>query len=109
MFFEGPRGGYGGPDNRFGPQQQMYEQARPSSPGFGGRHVIHMRGLPYKATEYDIDEFFRPCRPINVRLLFDETGRASGEADVEFASHDEAAKGMNKDKANMREYSGFYP
>lgn len=58
--------------------------------------MIHMRGLPYKATEYDVIEFFRPLQPVDVSLLFDESGRSSGKADVEFSTHDDAQKAMNK-------------
>lgn len=64
-----------------------------------------MRGLPFKASQGDVHEFFRPLQPINVQILMDDTGRASGEADVEFATHDEAVRAMNKDKANMRKCS----
>jgi heterogeneous nuclear ribonucleoprotein F/H len=67
-----------------------------------GRHTVHMRGLPYKTTEGEIYEFFLPLRPVSVRILFDEMGRASGEADVEFATHEDAVKAMNKDKAYIR-------
>jgi heterogeneous nuclear ribonucleoprotein F/H len=68
----------------------------------GNLHCVHMRGLPFKATAADIADFFKPIVPINVRLLQDHTGRASGEADVEFASHDDAMRAMSKDKGHMQ-------
>ncbi|RZC36291.1 heterogeneous nuclear ribonucleoprotein H [Asbolus verrucosus] len=68
----------------------------------GNMHCVHMRGLPFKATAADIADFFKPIIPINVRLLQDHTGRASGEADVEFASHDDAMRAMSKDKGHMQ-------
>ena len=68
------------------------------------RHLVHMRGLPYNATEDDITDFFLPLIPSRVTILFDDSGRPSGEADVEFRTHLEASKAMNKDKANMRKF-----
>lgn len=65
------------------------------------RHLVHMRGLPFRATEQDIFDFFRPLRPVRIELLSDRMGRPSGEANVEFFTHDEATKAMAKDKANM--------
>lgn len=47
-------------------------------------------------------QFFKPIVPINIRLLQDHTGRASGEADAEFASHEEAVRAMSKDKGHMQ-------
>lgn len=61
-----------------------------------------MRGLPFRSTDKDVDDFFRPLRPINVHMLFDDKGRPSGEADVEFSTHNEALEAMEKDKNNMR-------
>ncbi|KAH6948722.1 hypothetical protein HPB50_026023 [Hyalomma asiaticum] len=61
-----------------------------------------MRGLPFRATERDIFEFFQPMNPINVHLIYEDSGRPSGECDVEFATHEEAVKAMSKDKAHMQ-------
>ncbi|KAL2734393.1 heterogeneous nuclear ribonucleoprotein H [Vespula squamosa] len=66
-----------------------------------GVHSIHMRGLPFKATEDDIADFFRPVVPINVKILLENGGRPSGEADVEFETHEEAVRAMCKDKSHM--------
>ncbi|XP_015590172.1 heterogeneous nuclear ribonucleoprotein H2 [Cephus cinctus] len=69
--------------------------------GNSGMHCIHMRGLPFRATEQDIADFFRPVVPVNIRIILENSGRASGEADVEFATHEEAVKAMSKDKSHM--------
>ncbi|KAJ8976946.1 hypothetical protein NQ317_010142 [Molorchus minor] len=81
-----------------GPFVDPWSEDRPPH----GMHCVHMRGLPFKATQADITDFFKPVVPINVRLLQDHTGRASGEADVEFASHDDAVRAMSKDKGHMQ-------
>jgi len=41
-------------------------------------------------------QFFRPIEPVNVRIILENGGRPSGEADVEFATHEEAVKAMCK-------------
>ncbi|XP_063244417.1 LOW QUALITY PROTEIN: heterogeneous nuclear ribonucleoprotein H2 [Bacillus rossius redtenbacheri] len=107
-----PRGGHGhgagpqlqpehhGPPSR--PLQQLGQQRQRPGAGVGGGHSVHMRGLPFRATQDDIADFFRPLVPVNIRLLYDNSGRASGEADVEFATHEEATKAMSKDKGHMQ-------
>lgn len=90
--------------DRPGPIGARYPCVGPGSLYSRRRHIVHMRGLPFKASQGDVHEFFRPLQPINVRMLMDGTGRSSGEADVEFGSHDEAVRAMNKDKANMRKF-----
>ncbi|KAI5635170.1 RNA recognition motif domain-containing protein [Phthorimaea operculella] len=67
----------------------------------GGGHCVHMRGLPFKATPQDIAYFFKPIRPVNINILFESSGRPSGEADVEFECHEDAMRAMRRDKNNM--------
>lgn len=47
-------------------------------------------------TLWILFQFFRPIEPVNVRIIMENAGRPSGEADVEFASHEEALKAMCK-------------
>ncbi|KAE8614416.1 hypothetical protein XENTR_v10008152 [Xenopus tropicalis] len=65
-------------------------------------HCVHMRGLPYRATETDIYTFFSPLNPVRVHIEIGADGRVTGEADVEFATHEDAVAAMSKDKANMQ-------
>ncbi|KAJ0177526.1 hypothetical protein K1T71_006399 [Dendrolimus kikuchii] len=67
----------------------------------GGCHCVHMRGLPFKATPQDIVYFFKPIRPVNINILYDNSGRPSGEADVDFECHEDAVRAMRRDKNNM--------
>ncbi|XP_018574155.1 heterogeneous nuclear ribonucleoprotein H isoform X1 [Anoplophora glabripennis] len=85
-----------------GPRSPYMDSWGGGSERSAGMHCVHMRGLPFKATQSDILDFFKPVIPVNVRLLQDHTGRASGEADVEFASHDDAVRAMSKDKGHMQ-------
>ncbi|XP_063289662.1 heterogeneous nuclear ribonucleoprotein H3 isoform X1 [Pelobates fuscus] len=70
--------------------------------GFHSGHFVHMRGLPFRATESDIAGFFSPLAPIRVHIDIGADGRATGEADVEFATHEDAVAAMSKDKNNMQ-------
>ncbi|KAJ3588448.1 hypothetical protein NHX12_012041 [Muraenolepis orangiensis] len=92
------RGGYGGggggSDGRYGDSGSSFQ----STTG----HCVHMRGLPYRASETDIYNFFSPLNPVRVHIEVGPDGRMSGEADVEFATHEDAVAAMSKDKANMQ-------
>ncbi|XP_035290232.1 heterogeneous nuclear ribonucleoprotein H-like isoform X3 [Anguilla anguilla] len=92
------RGGYGVgegvSDGRYGDSGSSFQ----STTG----HCVHMRGLPYRATETDIYSFFSPLNPVRVHIEIGPDGRVTGEADVEFATHEDAVAAMSKDKANMQ-------
>nr|KAF6480314.1 heterogeneous nuclear ribonucleoprotein H1 [Molossus molossus] len=88
-------GGYGGYDDYNGYNGGSTFQ---STTG----HCVHMRGLPYRATENDIYNFFSPLNPVRVHIEIGPDGRVTGEADVEFATHEDAVAAMSKDKANMQ-------
>ncbi|KAJ8348377.1 hypothetical protein SKAU_G00269660 [Synaphobranchus kaupii] len=92
------RGSYGGgegvSDGRYGDGGSSFQ----STTG----HCVHMRGLPYRATETDIYSFFSPLNPVRVHIEIGPDGRVTGEADVEFATHEDAVAAMSKDKANMQ-------
>lgn len=44
---------------------------------------------------------------MRVHVEIGPDGRVTGEADVEFATHEDAVAAMSKDKANMRKYSNL--
>ncbi|KAG6457014.1 heterogeneous nuclear ribonucleoprotein H2 [Manduca sexta] len=92
-------GGYGG--GRGGFRRGGAGAGGAGSGGAGGCHCVHMRGLPFKASPQDIAYFFKPIRPANINILYDNSGRPSGEADVEFECHEDAMRAMRRDKNNM--------
>uniref|UniRef100_A0A673XFC0 G-rich sequence factor 1-like n=1 Tax=Salmo trutta TaxID=8032 RepID=A0A673XFC0_SALTR len=65
------------------------------------QHFVHMRGLPFQATGDDIVQFFSPLALSRILVEFGPDGRASGEADVYFTSHQDAVSAMTRDKAHM--------
>ncbi|XP_071039079.1 heterogeneous nuclear ribonucleoprotein H3 isoform X2 [Parasteatoda tepidariorum] len=65
-------------------------------------HNVHMRGLPFRAVERDIFDFFSPLKPVAVRIKYESSGRSSGEADAMFATHEDAVRAMKKDKEKIQ-------
>ncbi|ENN83605.1 hypothetical protein YQE_00040, partial [Dendroctonus ponderosae] len=43
----------------------------------------------------------KPTIPVTINILTEPSGRPSGEADVTFASHEDAVRAMSKDKSHM--------
>ena len=87
-----------------------YPPIRPSQPGGQGglgqpktKHVVRMRGLPFSAKEKDITDFFAPLVTTRVNIDFDHYGRRSGEAEVQFNTHEDALAAMQKNNAHMGE------
>ncbi|XP_055027213.1 heterogeneous nuclear ribonucleoprotein H3 isoform X2 [Misgurnus anguillicaudatus] len=119
----GYSGGYGGLDNyngfnNYGFSNGMYEErvrgdrgrggmgghgySSNSNSGFHSGHFVHMRGLPFRATEGDVANFFSPLIPLRVHIDVGPNGKSTGEADVEFGSHEDAVAAMSKDKNHMQ-------
>ncbi|KAG5831245.1 hypothetical protein ANANG_G00301760 [Anguilla anguilla] len=113
----GYSGGYGGFDNYNGFNNYcfgngMFEERMRGDrgrgmggdlgSGFHSGHFVHMRGLPFRATEADIANFFSPLNPIRVHIDVGPNGKSTGEADVEFGSHEDAVSAMSKDKNHMQ-------
>lgn len=108
------RGGYGGgmgPGYGAPPMPPMRGGMGPGRGGYGGgmggggggRHVVHMRGLPFRVTEQEIAEWFSSAAdPVDVLIHYNHDGRPSGEADAMFASEAEANRAMSKNKQNMQ-------
>ena len=65
------------------------------------KHIVHMRGLPYRATENEISRFFAPVETLAVRIIYGRDDRPTGEADVAFYSHDDAQQSMGRNKQHL--------
>lgn len=68
--------------------------------GGNRRYMLKMRGIPFKAHEEDIYEFFGANRPTFVEILY-ENGRPAGEARVEFSTRQAYDQALAKDKEYM--------
>ena len=68
------------------------EAKRPAVSG-GGQTKIYVRGLPWRATEDEVREYFMVCGqgPVSVELPLQDDGRSSGTAIIDFGSDEDAA------------------
>ena len=71
--------------------------------GFQIGYKVRMQGIPFNVAESDIAEWFSSVvDPVKVRINYNNDGRPSGNADVLFATEDDAQKAMSKHKENMQ-------
>ncbi|XP_054845809.1 G-rich sequence factor 1 isoform X2 [Eublepharis macularius] len=84
--------------------KQAFEKPRePSESGsFSSLHFVHLRGLPFQATAQDIINFFAPLKPVRVTMEYNSSGKATGEADVHFETHEDAVAAMAKNRSHVR-------
>lgn len=61
-----------------------------------------MRGLPYRVTAREIEEFFSPLKCIEIKVGSMEDGRASGDGIIEFESERDAKEALNRDRQSIK-------
>ncbi|XP_060103154.1 G-rich sequence factor 1 isoform X2 [Heteronotia binoei] len=72
------------------------------SGSFSSLHFVHLRGLPFQATAQDIINFFAPLKPVRITMEYNSSGKATGEADVHFETHEDAVAAMAKNRSHVR-------
>ena len=65
-------------------------------------NILKLRGIPFKCTEQDVIEFFRPLSIDDIRFPKNKKGRPSGYAFVDFASRKEAQEAMKKNGKKLK-------
>ena len=63
---------------------------------------LHMRGLPYRVTASQIEDFFAPLRIVEIKLGQLQDGRASGDGLVEFANFHDAQSALSRDRQMIK-------
>lgn len=84
------------------PQQQLPPPPPPQVSKPLGNNFVFVRNLPHNVVEKDIDLFFR-VKPTSVKIILDPYGRPE-EANVAFATHEDAVKAMEQDKQLLCKY-----
>ncbi|NXS63837.1 GRSF1 factor, partial [Brachypteracias leptosomus] len=64
-------------------------------------HFVHLRGFPTHTSAQDIINFFAPLKPTRLLVEYDCRGEATGEADVHFASREDALAAMAKEGSQL--------
>jgi RNA recognition motif-containing protein len=61
-----------------------------------------MRGLPYRVTSREIEEFFAPLQCVEIKVGTNADGRASGDGIVEFSSPQDAQEALKRDRNSIK-------
>ena len=64
--------------------------------------TVKMRGLPFRAKEKDVQEFFAPLNVIGIRLPLNPKGKPSGNAFVDFECEKDLKEALKRDKDYMK-------
>ncbi|KAM6401798.1 G-rich sequence factor 1 [Pluvialis apricaria] len=65
-------------------------------------HFVHVRGFPTRTSAQDIIDFFAPLKPTRIMVEYNSHGDATGEADVHFASQEDAVAAMAKEGTHLQ-------
>lgn len=86
-----------------------YGQYEEFSGGYGdvGPTKIFMRGLPFRVTCRQVEEFFQPLPCADVKFGVLPDGRASGDGIVEFRTPDEAHQALQRDRGTISNRCAF--
>ena len=81
------------------PEEEMDDSHPPESTRLASTpYTLKMLGLPFKATEKDINDFFHPLKVVSVRFTVDPEGRPSGRAYVDFETKADLKEGLKRHK-----------
>ncbi|KAH7726927.1 RNA binding protein [Aphelenchoides avenae] len=93
--------------------------AQPPAPDYGqaggdsenvGPTKVFMRGLPFRVSAQEVEQFFAPIVCVDVKFGVRQDGRASGDGVVVFRTAGEARKALEKDRSSIQNrYVELYP
>ena len=70
--------------------------------GDGGKFSLRMKGVPYRATEQELKDFFKPATTCTeVKVVLNRNGVPSGDAIASFASQEDLDAAMTCDKKHL--------
>ncbi|KAH7729530.1 heterogeneous nuclear ribonucleoprotein F [Aphelenchoides avenae] len=111
-------GAYGSGGYEAGPPAGGYD---PYAAGYGagggggnygdvGPTKVFMRGLPFRVTFREVEEFFAPIVCVDVKFGVLPDGRASGDGIVEFRTPADAQQALQKDRGSiLNRYVELFP